>query len=145
MTYRFGKRSLENMEGVLPQGVLLLKAALSSGIMDFGVYEGVRDIDTQELYYKTGRSKTMNSKHLIQPDGYGHAVDLYPYPINMNLVNKGSAKEIVRFGVLNGIIQSLSPRFKLKVRWGGDWDGDGETLDHNFFDAMHFEFYKLGD
>ena len=39
----------------------------------------------------------MNSKHLIQSDGYGHAVDLYPYPIDMNRVNKGDAK---RFSAL---------------------------------------------
>lgn len=25
-------------------------------------------------------------------------------------------------------------------RWGGDWDGDGEAKDHDFVDAMHFEW-----
>jgi peptidoglycan L-alanyl-D-glutamate endopeptidase CwlK len=25
------------------------------------------------------------------------------------------------------------------MRWGGDWDGDGDTKDERFFDGPHFE------
>ena len=62
--------------------------------MDFSVREGVRTPETQKEYVAKGVSKTMASKHLIQPDGYGHAVDLYPSPIDMVKVNKGDAREI---------------------------------------------------
>jgi peptidoglycan L-alanyl-D-glutamate endopeptidase CwlK len=85
----------------------------------------------------------MRSKHLIQNDGYGHAVDLYPSPIDMARVNRGDAKEIARFGVLNGIIQTIAKRQGLVIINGMDWDGDGETLDHNFFDAPHYEILFL--
>lgn len=37
----------------------------------------MRDIETQRKYLATGKSTTMNSKHLKQSDGYSHAVDLY--------------------------------------------------------------------
>ena len=74
----------------------------------------------------------MNSKHLIQSDGYGHAVDLYPYPIDMNRVNKGDAKEIFRFGVLAGLMRSVAERKGIIIVNGADWDGDGQTLDHTF-------------
>jgi hypothetical protein len=28
--------------------------------------------------------------------------------------------------------------------WGGDWDGDGDTLDERRCDGMHFQFARLG-
>jgi hypothetical protein len=27
----------------------------------------------------------------------------------------------------------------VRVRWGGDWDGDFETKDNKFDDLVHFE------
>ena len=34
---------------------------------------------------------------------------------------------------------SVANRLGLKVRWGGDWDGDFEFKDQNFHDLPHFE------
>jgi peptidoglycan LD-endopeptidase CwlK len=85
----------------------------------------------------------MNSKHIAQADGFGHAVDLYPYPIDMKHVNGGYWPEIIRFGVLAGIIKTLAPKHGLMIRWGMDWDSDGRTLDHSFFDAPHFEIERI--
>lgn len=135
----FGTLSERNLETLHPAGVEILRGALAMGVMDFGVAETLRSIETQRMYFDTGRSKTMNSYHLKQDDGYAHAFDLYPYPINMHLVNKGSAKEIVRFGVLNGILQTIARSKGITLTWGADWDRDGLTTDHNFFDAMHWQ------
>jgi len=121
----------------------IVHQALATDIMDFGVHEGVRTLDRQKQLVAAGKSRTMRSKHLIQNDGYGHAVDLYPSPIDMARVNRGDAKEIARFGVLNGIIQTIAKRQGLVIINGMDWDGDGETLDHNFFDAPHYEILFL--
>ena len=107
--------------------------------MDFTVVEGLRSLERQRELYNKGASATMNSKHLIQSDGWGHAFDVYPYPIDMKAVHAHSAQEIIRFGVLSGIIKSAALDLDVKIRWGGDWDSDGETLDHTFFDAPHFE------
>ena len=47
---------------------------------DFGVTYGVRSIEEQKILYESGRSQTMNSKHLTQEStGYSHAVDLVAY------------------------------------------------------------------
>lgn len=139
MTYQLGQTSLERLNGVHPDLVVLVKRAIELGIMDFSVMEGVRTLERQKELYASGKSKTMASKHLVQADGYGHAVDLYPCPIDMEKVNRGNAQEISRFGVLSGIIQSLAKESGISVTWGGDWDRDGQTLDHPFFDAPHFE------
>jgi peptidoglycan L-alanyl-D-glutamate endopeptidase CwlK len=139
MTYKLSQKSLERLNGVHPALVFLVKSAMETQIMDFSVNEGVRTLDRQKELVSKGVSKTMKSKHLIQSDGYGHAVDLYPYPIDMEAVRKGSAVEISRFGVLAGIMKSLAWTHGIEIEWGGDFDSDGETLDHTFFDAPHFQ------
>jgi peptidoglycan LD-endopeptidase CwlK len=137
--YKLSNKSLDNLKGVHPDLVTLVNRLMELQIIDFTISEGVRTRQRQEELFKSGKSKTLNSKHLIQSDGYGHAVDIYPYPVDMVKVNKGNAQEISRFGLLAGAIKTLAKLNGISVRWGGDWDSDGQTLDHSFFDAPHFE------
>jgi peptidoglycan L-alanyl-D-glutamate endopeptidase CwlK len=137
--YKFSPRSLENLRQVHPDLQFVVHAALETQIMDFSVIEGVRESDRQKLLFSEGKTKTLNSKHLIQSDGTAHAVDLYPYPINMKAVIAGDAREILRFGVLSGIMMTIAKEKKITLVHGADWDGDGQTLDHTFFDAPHFQ------
>lgn len=137
--FKFSEFSLKNLYGVHPLLANCVHEAMDMQVMDFRVVEGVRSKERQKELFDAGKTQTMNSKHLIQSDGYGHAVDLYPYPIDMSKVNKGDAKEIYRFGVLNGMMQSVARRKNIIIVNGADWDRDGETLDHKFFDAPHFQ------
>lgn len=139
MKYKLSRKSLENLRGVHPSLVFIVQSAIETGIMDFSVNEGVRTLERQKKLVSEGSSKTMKSKHLVQSDGYGHAVDLYPYPIDMDAVNRRNAVEIVRFGVLAGIIKSLAWTHGIEIEWGGDFDSDGQTLDSTFFDAPHIQ------
>lgn len=137
--YKFSQKSLDRLKGVHPDLVGLVHETMNTQIMDFSVNEGVRTLDRQKQLVAEGKSRTMRSKHLIQTDGFGHAVDLYPSPINMSAVHRGDAREILRFGVLSGIMLSLAKRRGTLIVHGADWNGDGQTLDHTFFDAPHFE------
>lgn len=139
MKYRFSQRSLNNMQGIHPDLVRVIHRAMSWQIMDFSIVEGLRTRERQTDLVARGVSKTMNSKHLVQADGYGHAFDAYPYPINMQAVHNHNVKEIARFGVLSGIIKSAALIEGVQIINGMDWDGDGETLDHTFFDAPHYQ------
>lgn len=38
----------------------------------------------------------------------------------------------------------VTPFLKLGGVWGGDWDGDGDSLDERRCDGMHFQFARLG-
>lgn len=137
--YKFSKRSLDNLKGVHPFLVDVVHGAMGMQIMDFTVVEGVRSLERQKTLVAQGKSRTMLSKHLIQSDGYGHAVDLYPYPVDMNLVIKGDMREVFRFGVLSGVMLSVAKKHGIIVVNGADWNGNGQTLDHTFFDAPHFQ------
>lgn len=139
MTFKFGDKSMRMLTGVHPDLVRVVHRALSYQVMDFSVRDGVRTLETQKRLYQSGASKTMRSKHLKQEDGYGHAVDLYPYPLNMKMVNKGYWPEIIRFGRLAGLMDVAAYEEGVAIEWGCDWDDDGQTLDHTFFDAPHFQ------
>ena len=143
--YKFSQRSLDRLQGVHSQLVQIVHDAMAAQIMDFAVHEGVRTLDRQKELVAAGKSRTMLSKHLIQSDGFAHAVDLYPSPIDMSVINNPSksaglyGKEVFRFGVLSGVMLSAARRRGILLINGADWDGDGQTLDHTFFDAPHFQ------
>ena len=104
--------------------VLLLERAWSAGF-EVTLGEVLRPIEMQELYVKTGRSKTMNSMHLKKC-----AIDL-----NLFLEGKLCTREQIR--PLGSYWESLDPL----NRWGGDWRGLVDSGKSRFVDAPHFERY----
>lgn len=48
-------------------------------------------------------------------------------------------KDEVAFGYLAGIVAVVAADLGIKIRWGGDWDGDGDTLEHALRDLDHWE------
>ena len=62
------------------------------------------------------------------------AVDVAPYPINW------SDKE--RFYFFAGYVKATADQMKIKIRWGGDWDGDTKVRDQTFMDLPHYELIE---
>ena len=143
----FSQQSIDRLDGVHPDLVRLLVAAIK--YVDIKVLEGKRSKEKQLEYFESGRSKTMNSKHLEQPDGYAHAVDVAPYPVVWpKRPNDGTryeerwdayVQEIKQWYHVFGLIRGLAEEMRLKVRWGGDWDGDFDLKDRNWDDLPHLE------
>ena len=79
MAFKLSGRSLNKLEGVHPTMVDTVKRAIELSKVDFGVIYGVRSLAEQKRLYEAKRSQTMKSKHLVQEDGYSHAVDLMAY------------------------------------------------------------------
>lgn len=138
MKYDFSKSSKRRLEEVDERLRAIVNDVMALQIMDFSVMEGRRTKERQEQLVRDGKSKTMKSKHLV-----GLAVDLYPYPVDMSKVNSGNWVELARFGVLAGLMKAVARKHSVKIRWGLDWDGDGQTLDHTFHDAPHFEIEEV--
>lgn len=129
--YSFGKRSKERLKTLHPDMVRVLNRAMSWQIMDFSVLETLRTDQRQRRLVSIGASKTMNSKHLKQSDGYSHAVDSAPYPIDW--------QDTGRFYILNGIIRAAAKVEGVDIRTGADWDSDGIIKDQSFHDLPHAE------
>lgn len=139
MLRKFSPKSLEKLKGVHPNLVMVVNLALKKCHTDFTIFEGVRTLERQKQLFSHRVTTTLNSKHIPQSDGLGYAVDLYPYPINMDKVNHNNPQEIARFGLIAQAMIDASNELGIKIKWGGDWDMDGQTLDHIFFDAPHYE------
>lgn len=122
--YKFGKRSKEKLKGVDPRLVKVLNELIK--IMDVTIIEGVRSKERQEQLLAQGKTKTKYSKHIT-----GKAVDLAPYPINW--------KDREMFHYMGGMLRGIGQSMGLKIRWGGDWDSDGDINDNKFDDLVHVE------
>ena len=77
--HRFGATSESNLVGVKPTMVAVLRRGLELSPYDFGVSQGVRSYEDQVTAVNNGDSETMDSLHLIQADGFAHAVDIKVY------------------------------------------------------------------
>lgn len=97
---------------------------------DCAVIWGHRSEEDQNSAYAQGFSKLKwpESKHNSLPS---KAVDVVPYPIDW--------ADRARFYFFAGHVQMTAKMMDMKLRWGGDWDGDTEVADQTFFDLAHFE------
>lgn len=121
---KFGKRSKQRLEGVNIVLVHILNKLVK--IMDVTIIEGLRSQERQDKLVKKGASKTKFSKHIE-----GKAVDVAPYPIDW--------EDRERFHYMGGMLRGIAHEMDVKIRWGGDWDNDGEIKDNKFDDLVHVE------
>jgi peptidoglycan L-alanyl-D-glutamate endopeptidase CwlK len=115
MTYSLGSKSRNNLKGVHPNLVRVVERAIQLTPQDFTVQEGLRTRETQRLYVQRGVSKTMNSMHLLQPDGFGHAVDLVPW------INGQPRWEWPLIYPIADAVRKAAVELGVRIRWGGCW------------------------
>lgn len=136
--FKFSTRSENNLAGVHPQLVKIVRRALELSPVDFAVIEGVRTRQRQAELYDQGRTKpgnivtwTMNSRHFVNTDtGYGHAVDILPAT---------GWGDFAGFDAVNKAMQQAASECGAVVRWGADWDQDGNPREKGENDSPHWE------
>ena len=77
MSFKLSSKSLNKLTNVHPDLVRVVQKAIELSTTDFSVTEGERSLAQQQANVKKGVSQTMKSKHLVQEDGFVHAVDLH--------------------------------------------------------------------
>jgi len=117
MGYVLGNKSRRKLHGVHPDLVAVVKRAIEITEQDFTVLEGLRTVERQQQLYNTGKSKTMNSRHLT-----GHAVDLAPWPITWDWDH---------FYPIADAVKQAADELDIPIEWGGDWK--------SFPDGPHFQ------
>ena len=100
---------------------------------DCSIICGHRGQEDQDRAFNEGKSKIRwpNGKHNSNPS---KAVDVAPYPIDWN--------DTKRFYHFAGFVKGLATSMGIKIRWGGDWDGDNDFKDNSFNDTPHFEIME---
>jgi len=117
-----------------------MQEAIKESPVDFTITEGLRTTARQQALYAQGRTKPgirvtnadglrNKSSHQAKSDGYGHAVDLYPFFSGQVQVNhKDTIKNLEKIAIH---IKAVAKCLGHKITWGGDWK--------NPYDPPHFQ------
>ena len=126
--YKFSKSSNTRLSTCHPDLVRLLNELIKH--RDFSVLCGHRSKEEQDAVFNSGNSKVQypNSKHNAYPSV---AVDIQPYPMSNN-------NDLY---YLMGYTMRLADELGIKLRWGGDWNGNHTTGD-DWQDAFHIELVQ---
>ncbi len=132
MSFKLSQRSLGKLEGVHPKLQEVVKLAIGYTNVDFGVTYGVRDPEEQARLVAAGRSQTMKSKHLLQDDGYCHAVDVVAYD------GSDVVWEINVYDDICDAFRKAAIEVGISIKWGAAWsEGDIRGYEGTAEDAMN--------
>lgn len=141
--YQFGSTSIKRLMTCREELQQVMKLAIKRSPVDFGIAQGYRSVEEQQELYAQGRTKegsivtyvdgvNKKSQHNINPS---NAVDIYAF------VNGQATWDKEHLIFISGVIMSCANELGIALRWGGNWDGDGEVIsDQNFMDLPHFEY-----
>lgn len=139
MPYRFGKRSSDKLATCHPTLVAVAKRALERSPYDFTIVHGWRGEDVQNALFDSGAStkRWPDSMHNNTDDNdrpMSLAIDFAPY-IDGDI----PWGETHIFACIAGCLFSAAAELGATLRWGGDWDTDGNTKEHKLQDWGHVE------
>lgn len=129
MSFKYGTRSMQRLITCHPNLQKICHGSLERSPFDLTILEGKRPEERQNQLYADGFSKVKwpDSMHNKNPS---LAVDIAPFPVEWN--------NALKFHVLAGIMFAVASEFDIKLRWGGDWNGNWRS-DQSFIDLPHFE------
>lgn len=147
-TFKLSTRSLNNLKGVKPELVEVIKRAIELTPIDFAVTEGLRSVERQRQLVAQGASQTMRSKHIT-----GDAVDLVAY------IGNRISWELSLYDNIADAVRAAAIEKNVSIRWGAAWhiddirkwnglmeDAMNQYIDirrnegrRPFIDAPHFE------
>ena len=131
MSFNLSSRSRSRLEGVHPDLSAVVHRAIELTKVDFGVTQGVRTLAQQEANVAAGKSQTMKSKHLIQGDGYSHAVDVVAY------VGPDVSWELNLYDDICDAFAQAAREIEVAIKWGAAWsEGDIRTYPGTAENAM---------
>ena len=130
-----GKKSRKELIGVHSDLVIVVTGTYEicgDKGLDLTVFDGLRALAEQKEYVRTGVSWTMKSRHLPQEDGFGHAVDLYPF-----IEGKVRPEAIKALIVMGKAAKKVAAHHGIPIKWGALKKYGGDWTRHN--DMYHIE------
>ena len=135
----FGKHSKARLATCDKQLVAVANEVIK--YFDHRVLHGHRGEYAQDEAFRLGNSTKPwpESKHNQEPSP---ALDVAPYYPHTPHIRWNNAKDFV---ALASYYLAIGETLGVKLRWGGDWDGDNNTYDQKFHDLGHIEIIKEED
>lgn len=134
MTFKFSRRSLNNLGGVHPDLVRVMTAALAVSPVDFGIIEGVRSAEKQHADFLAGKSDLdeppqpgkLRGRHLT-----GRAIDFAVWKDNAFTWDETLIREVVNAA------KACAKDLGIAITCGADWvhrpDAGHIELDRNAY------------
>lgn len=113
LEFSLNQTSLDELDGLHPELVSIVKRAIQLSPQMFSVHDGIRTTAEQQRLVAIGSSQTMDSRHIS-----GHAVDLVPF------VNGKLRWEWPPIYLIADAVRSAARELGTPLRWGGAWDID---------------------
>lgn len=153
MAYVFGSRSLSRAKRVDPVLMDIARLALARSSVDFGLTEEQsRTKAQQRAKVEAGVSKTMDSAHMIQDDGWSKGLDLVPW-VNGAFswgdkqwrVQVAGVGQIFAFHEIALAMRSAALEVGRGLVWGAIWDRQLTALKVSTVDELRakVEAYKV--
>lgn len=161
LPHKLGTKSKQRYDTLHPDLQLIVDATLELCVVDFSIHEGHRPVEKQFEYYKKGREfvdgrwKVVNKKNVITNiDGHfkkgkhNHTPSL---ALDFTAFVQGKPEltwdtvHLTYIGASMIMIAEFlfeTEEIEHKLRWGGNWDKDGDLADNTLYDRPHVELYK---
>ena len=135
MSYQYSRTSRARLETCDPRLQQVFDRVLELGLFDVTILEGHRNEGDQNRFFAEGKSKLKwpEGKHNTKPS---KAVDAAPYFADGRKI---PWDDTGTWDVFGGVVLATAASLGIKLRWGGDWDGDFTHKDQSFHDKPHFE------
>lgn len=121
--------SLSKLKGVHPDLVRVVKrcaADWTDSQFTFGLTCGTRTLEEQKVLLAKGASRTLRSRHIPAPNGFGHAVDAVAF------IDGKVRWDWPLYAKIATAMKAAAKAEKVPIEWGGDWTG-------KFKDGPHFQ------
>lgn len=130
----FGSASLSSRAKLHPKLQLIVDEAIKE--IDFKILDATRGRAAQEKAFKQGNTKAHfgDSAHNYVP---AIAMDLFPAPYDWDNTKA--------FEALSVVILRIAKAKDIPIRWGGDWQMDGNKTTSDNWDKPHYELHKWRD
>jgi peptidoglycan L-alanyl-D-glutamate endopeptidase CwlK len=123
MTFALSQRSKDRLKGVHPDLVKVIEEAIKESPLDFSISEGLRTKERQKVLFDSGKSQTMNSRHIT-----GHAIDFA-------VIKDGEVTwDFKYYQLVADHIKKVAKELCVDIVWGGDWQ--------SFRDGPHIELHR---
>lgn len=137
MTWHYGKSSRAKRDGCTPNLINVMNRGLEISPVDIAIVWGWRGEETQTGMFRSGVSQKEwpNSEHNWMDEGEpcSRAFDFAPYIGGIPWTDTHA------FALVAGVFFAAASELGVILRWGGDWDMDGLTIDQTFMDWGHLE------
>lgn len=112
MPYKFSRRSLDRIEGIDADLVVVAATAILISKHDFLIPPdgGLRTYEDQKRLVQNGASRTMDSDHLL-----GKAIDVVPY------INRAPSYHWPHYIPLAHAMATSARWHNIRLYWGGHW------------------------